>query len=544
MDNVEKGTSNKEGKLVAYFCMEYAIDQSLKIYSGGLGYLAGSHLRSAYSLNKNLVAIGILWKKGYYDQVRDEEQNMQARFLNKEYSFLEDTGIKFTIQVNGNTVWVKAMVLPSALFGTAPLYLLTTDLPENDFLARSIVDRLYAPETTAKVAQSILLGIGGGMLLDKLGIKPDTYHLNEGHGLPLAFYLLNKYKNKEEVKRRLVFTTHTPEKAGNDEHDYDLLLAMGFFYSLELEEVKQVTGMFGDSLNYTIAALKLSRIANGVSEIHGKVSRQIWQGNEGASEIISITNAQKKDYWMDAFMQKHFEAGDDRMISARKKELKKSLFEVVADQTGKLFDPEVLTIVWARRFAGYKRVDLLLRDYDRFIKLINNTLQPVQVIWAGKPYPEDYDGVNLFNRIKKTAAPLKNCAVLTGYELWLSAMLKKGSDIWLNTPRYPREASGTSGMTAAMNGSVNFSVADGWVPEFAKHGINSFVIPANESPEYFLRQDDEDHNRLFNILETEVVPTYYKDKNKWMQIVKNSMTDVLPQFDSDRMIREYYEKMY
>lgn len=535
---------DKPGKKVAYFCMEYAIDQSLKIYSGGLGYLAGSHLRSAYSLGKNFVAIGILWKRGYYDQLRAENQDMKACFLEKHYSFLEDTGIRFTITVYGTHVQVKALKLPSHIFQTAPLYLLSTDLSENDYLSRSIVDRLYAPETPAKVAQSILLGIGGGILLEKLNFQADTFHLNEGHGLPLAFYLYSKYRNLDEVKRRLVFTTHTPEKAGNDEHPYELLDKMGFFNYVPLNQVKEITRMSGDSLNYTIAALRMSKIANGVSKIHGNVSREMWAGNDGTCEIISITNSQNQGYWMDKNLEKHYREKDFVAFKDRKKELKRQLFEIVADQTGKLFDTEVLTVVWARRFAGYKRADLLLRDFERFSSLVNRHTDPIQVIWAGKPYPEDRDGVNMFNGIEKLTSYLKNCAVLTGYELKLSSMLKKGSDVWLNTPRFPREASGTSGMTAAMNGSVNLSVADGWVPEFGKHGINSFVIPANNSPEYFARQDEQDCNQLYKILETEVIPTYYRDNEKWMQIVKNGLDDVLPYFDSDRMVNEYYEKMY
>jgi starch phosphorylase len=319
---------------------------------------------------------------------------------------------------------------------------------------------------------------------------------------------------------------------------------MGFFDYLPLEQVKGLTGMFGHTLNYTIAALKLSKIANGVSKIHGKVSKQMWGADGGTCEIISITNAQNEDYWRDAHLKAHHNSGDRQSFLQRKDELKKQLFEVVADQTGKLFDPKVLTIVWARRFAGYKRADLLLKDYDRFLRLINGTTEPVQIIWAGKPYPEDYDGVNLFNGLIKLTASLKNCAVLTGYELSLSAMLKKGSDIWLNTPRYPREASGTSGMTAAMNGSINFSVADGWVPEFAKHGVNSFVIPANDSEAYFARQDDEDLSQLYKILETEVLPTFYHNHARWMEVVKNSINDVMPYFDSHRMVNEYYDKMY
>jgi starch phosphorylase len=220
------------------------------------------------------------------------------------------------------------------------------------------------------------------------------------------------------------------------------------------------------------------------------------------------------------------------------------LFKIVADQEGKLFDPKVLTIVWARRFAGYKRANLILRDYNKFLQLISNKETPIQIIWAGKPYPEDQTGVDLFNYIYGQIRQHPNCALLVGYELALSASLKKGSDVWLNTPRYSREASGTSGMTAAMNGSVNVSIADGWVPEFAQHGHNAFIVPRAAEGTSLEQQDDIEAKSLLDVLENEVIPTYYKNPSKWQEIVKNGMNEVVPQFDSNRMAIEYYEKLY
>ncbi|MDL5050255.1 alpha-glucan family phosphorylase [Oscillatoria amoena NRMC-F 0135] len=224
--------------------------------------------------------------------------------------------------------------------------------------------------------------------------------------------------------------------------------------------------------------------------------------------------------------------------------LKRKLFRVVANQTGKLFDENVLTIVWARRFAAYKRANLLLRDFNRFKALVGNKDFPIQIIWAGKPYPEDYTAINIFNEILWKTKPLANCTVLTGYELWLSGHLKRGSDIWLNNPRLYHEASGTSGMTAAMNGSVNVSIPDGWVPEFAKNGKNSFIIQpaANDLPQE--EKDKQEANNLYDLLENEIIPLYYKNPSKWLKIVKAGMKDVLPYFDSARMAGEYYEKMY
>jgi starch phosphorylase len=332
---------------VAYFSMEFGIDQALKIYSGGLGFLAGSHLRSAFELKQHLLGVGILWKYGYYDQVRDSNTLMKAEFIEKEYSFLEDTGIVFTVPVHDAQVHVKAFLLKPETFGTAPLFLLSTDLPENDYLSRTITHRLYDPNEGTRISQSIILGIGGAMLLDILALTPDVYHMNEGHSVPLNFYLYAKYKSLDEVRKRVVFTTHTPEMAGNEERRYDLLKEMSFFYHLQEHEVKSLLGMEGDNFNYTLAALKFSRKANGVSQLHGEVARQMWGGHPGTCKIIAVTNAQNKAYWKDPVMDKAIADNDHTAIVQRKKEMKRALFKVVADQCGKLFNENVLTIVWA-----------------------------------------------------------------------------------------------------------------------------------------------------------------------------------------------------
>jgi starch phosphorylase len=534
----------KYSKPVAYFSMEFAIDQPLKIYSGGLGFLAGSHLRSAYELKQNLIGIGILWKKGYYDQERNQDQTLRVSFRDKDYSFLVDTNIVFPITIHGSKVYVKAYLLKPEVFNSAPLFLLSTDIQENDYLAQTISHRLYDPNETTRIAQSILLGVGGAKLLDVLERETEIYHMNEGHALPMCFYLLDKYKNVEEVKKRVVFTTHTPEKAGNEEHSIPLLNSMSFFNGLTLDQVQEYVYPENGSLNYTLTALRLSKVANGVSQLHGEVSRKMWGDYQGICEIKAITNAQNKTYWSDPDMDKALADGDDKNLVARKKELKRKLFRVVANQTGKLFDENVLTIVWARRFAAYKRANLLLADFNRFIRLVTDKKHPVQVIWAGKPYPEDYEAINIFNEIYWKTKDLPSVTVVTGYELWLSGHLKKGSDVWLNNPRLYHEASGTSGMTAAMNGSVNLSIPDGWVPEFAKHGKNSYLInTAND----LLAQSSKDKleaQHLLDVLENEIIPTYYEKPAQWVKIMKSSMTDVLPYFDSGRMAKEYYDILY
>ncbi|MDO6391726.1 alpha-glucan family phosphorylase [Pontibacter sp. BT731] len=535
--------NEKYQKRVAYFSMEFGIHQALKTYSGGLGFLAGSHMRSAHDLRQNMIGIGILWKYGYYDQTRNDDQTMRVQFQKKYYTYLEDSGIMVTVNVNGHPVKVKALVLRPEVFGTVPMYFLTTNIPENDHLARTITFHLYDREPSTRIAQSIVLGIAGAKVVEELG-GADIYHMNEGHALPLAFYLQEKFGNAEEVRKRVVFTTHTPEKAGNEVHDIHLLNKMSFFNKSSLEEARHMTGMHGNFFDYTLSALRIARIANGVSQLHGQVARDMWYENENVCEIKAITNAQNARFWMDSTMRQALERDDTQALVQRKADMKQDLFELVADQTGKLFRKDVLTVVWARRFAAYKRADLLVHDIERFFEMISNKSQPVQVIWAGKPYPFDEGAVSVFNSLVNLSYQRKNFAVLTGYEIGLSRKLKQGSDIWLNTPRRPREASGTSGMTAAMNGAVNLSVLDGWLPEFARHGENSFVLPVVDTSLPDSMQDEIDHKNLMSILENDVIPTYYKDRGKWMNIVKQSMRDVMPFFDSDRMAHQYYEQMY
>ena len=533
-------------KKVAYFSMEFAIDQALKIYSGGLGFLAGSHMRSAYNLKQDLVGIGILWKFGYYDQSRNHDQTLQPTWTKKMYSFLVDTGIKFQIDIHNAPVWVKVWYLDPETFHTAPMFFLSTDVPENDHISKTICHRLYDANESTKIAQYILLGKGGAKLLDMMNFERDVYHLNEAHGLPAAFYLLRKFGgNLEKVREKLVFTTHTPEEAGNEKHNINLCYDMSYFSGLEIKEVKAIEGEEGDRFNHSLCALRMARVANGVSKLHGVVSNIMWNKYQGVCKIKSITNAQEFKYWADNPLYNAKDSSDDTLFDFRKKHVKKRLFKTVADQCGKLFDPNVLTIVWARRFAGYKRADLLLHDKERFLKMLNHPKYPVQIIWAGKPYPMDYAAISTFNSLVEQSKNHKNMAVLTGYELALSKLLKQGSDVWLNNPRVPREASGTSGMTAAMNGSINLSTDDGWIPEFAKHGENSFVVPKGDYMNMSVyEQDNYDLEKLYDILENEVIPTYYEDPKKWRKITQNAMDDVKLEFGSDRMADEYYKLIY
>ncbi len=534
--------ASKFKKSVVYFSMEFALDQSLKTYSGGLGFLAGSHMRSAFELKQNLIGIGILWKYGYYDQVRNTDNSMAIQFREKMYSFLKDTGIRFQITIQNRPVWIASYFLPPQTFGSAPMFFLTSDTEGNDNWARSISYHLYDADASIKIAQCMVLGLGGMKLLDELNYDPDIYHLNEAHAVSGLFHLYKKLGSIAEIKKHLVFTTHTPEEAGNEKHDINLLASMSFFNGIELPEVKKLTGIKDNVFNHSLIALRFSKKANAVSKLHGEVSRTMWNGYEGVCPITHVTNAQNNLYWVDDELEKARKKSDTKKISSRKKELKKVLFKTVADQAGKLFSPDVLTIVWARRFAAYKRPDLLTRDRERFERIMRNTKYPIQFIWAGKPYPFDGGAINMFNQLYYLSHLFPNMAVLTGYELALSKTLKDGSDVWLNTPVVTREASGTSGMTAAMNASLNFSTFDGWICEFANEQ-NSFIVPvAPAYPEW--DRDNTDINNLLDALEYRILPMYYDQPAEWQKMVLQSMNDVNAFFDSDRMATEYYEKVY
>ena len=533
-------------KGVAYFSMEFAIHQALKIYSGGLGFLAGSHMRSAYDLKQNVIGIGMLWSYGYYDQSRDEDRNLRVEFRRKRYHFIEDLNIEVMVEINSKPVYVKAYLVPADLFGTAPIILLSTDVEHNDYLSRTITHKLYDTHEETRIAQEIVLGVGGVKVLEALNHKVDIYHMNEGHALPMVFELYdNKFnKNKDALKEVVRFTTHTPEAAGNEIHDINLLHRMGFFDGLDLDEVRELTGMYDNEFSLTVGALRVAKIANGVSKMHAEVATDMWKEYEGTCEIIPITNAQNKKFWVDKALDKACDESEDKALLSRKKHLKKALFNEVANQTGKMFDPKVLTIVWARRFAEYKRPGLLKYDFERFERLVTRSDKPIQIIWAGKPYPHDSNAINLFNELNFISRNYKNVAVLIGYELELSMMLKKGADIWLNTPRITREASGTSGMSAAMNGAINFSIADGWHPEFCKEGKNGFTIKGSDVNSPIDVQDYNDNKSMMDIFEEQIIPMYYDSPKKWAKMMMRSMNDVHQGFDSSIMAEKYYNEMY
>ncbi len=524
---------------VAYFSMEIAIDQSLATYSGGLGFLAGSHMQSAGYLQMPMVGVTMLWSYGYYDQRINENGNVEVAYIRKHYDFLTDLNISTTVKVFGEDVVVKAFRVEPHLFGTCPIYLLTTDIEENSEWARKISHKLYDGDEKIRVAQETVLGIGGVRILQAVGYNFDCIHLNEGHALPAAFELLRQYNGDlKTVRQKTVFTTHTPVPAGNEVHWVDTLIEAGFFAGCSRETAVELGG---ENFSLTVAALRMSRIANAVSQLHGLVANKMWEWVKDRCPIKAITNAVNLHYWQDERIAK---AKTSQELLDAKYEMKKDLFQYISDTQGKRFDPNVLTITWARRFADYKRAWLILMDEDRISKLLNEN--KVQIIFAGKFHPDDTMGKETFNNILRKSYNMKNVVVLPGYELALSAKLKKGSDIWLNTPTRPLEASGTSGMSANMNGAVHFSIFDGWTVEGTFPGINGYTVeyPGLDDDIPWQERHWKDHRFIMNTLENEIIPTYYQNKEEWARLMRQAMRTAEGYFNSDRMVIEYFNRIY
>ena len=524
---------------VAYFSMEIALDQSLCTYSGGLGFLAGSHMLSAGYLQMPMVGVTMLWSYGYYDQRIDHSGQVEVAYIRKYYDFLTDLGITVEVETFGEKVKVKAYRVEPELFGACPVYLLTTDIEGNSEWAKRISHRLYDGDERIRIAQETVLGVAGVRVLQEVGYKFDVVHMNEGHALPAAFELLRQNNGDlNAVKRQTVFTTHTPVAAGNEVHWVDTLLEGGFFAGCSREKAVQLGG---ENFSLTVAALRMSRIANAVSQLHGLVANKMWEWVDGRCPIRAITNAVNLHYWQDKRM--NGDATDEELLTA-KLEMKKKLFKYIANVAGKRFDPNVLTITWARRFADYKRAWLILMNKERIEKLLNEN--KVQIIFAGKFHPDDVMGKEMFNKLLNRSHTLKNVVVLPGYELKLSAMLKRGSDIWLNTPLRPFEASGTSGMSANANGALHLSIYDGWTVEGTFNGINGYTV------EYEGLDDDmpweerhwKDHECIMSIIEDQIIPTYYNNKPEWARMMRQAIRTAEGYFNSDRMVIEYYNRLY
>jgi starch phosphorylase len=529
---------------VAYFSMEIAVDQSLHTYSGGLGFLAGSHMLSAGQLNLPMVGVTVLWTSGYGEQrivPQEGKDQVEIFYEERQYPFLTDLGKTVEVTIFGEPVKIKVYRLEPETFGSCPIIYLSTDIPENKPEHRALTNKLYDSDQKVRIAQEIILGVGGIRALHAAGEHFSLVHLNEGHALPACFEMLSSFGGDvEKVKSHTVFTTHTPVAAGNETHPVHLLAEAGFFVNTPVEHAIQLGG---EDFSLTVAALRLSRMANGVSQLHGQVANNMWSWVSNRCPIIAITNAVNLKYWQDPRLA-HFEGSDADLLRI-KREMKAELFSFIKERNGIEFNPDVLTVVWARRFTEYKRPALIFRDFDRIRGLLENN--KLQLIFAGKFHPLDTTGRNIFNEIIGYSKELPNLTVLTGYELELSGQLKRGSDVWLNNPLRPLEASGTSGMSANMNASIHVSTFDGWAVEGTYHGHNGYIINEAGTEEYLPAEErhQQDYEDMMHLLEDAIIPMYYaEDKTPWVRMIRNAMQSSSVYFHSDRMALEYFTRLY
>jgi len=522
--------------------MEYGLDSYFKMYAGGLGILAGDYLKGARDNGYPVVGIGIKWKQGYGDQSIDEQGKPYDSYHNYSYDFLEDTGVTVTVNIRRRDVVCKVWKLDK--FGNAPLYLLDTDLPENE--DAWITGQLYGWFGEERIAQEMVLGIGGVRALRKLGIDVDIYHFNEGHAVLAALELIREKTESsmdfaealDSVRQQVVFTTHTPVKQGNEEHYLDRLEYMGAFNGLTAEQMVYIGG---NPFNMTVAALRLSKKSNAVAALHAETANRMWEHVDFPKPIIGITNAVHVPTWVDKEMLNAVEGcGDIWNVHMKNK---RNLIEFVKKRTGTALDADVLLIGFSRRAAPYKRSNLIFSDESIIGPLLES--RKLQIVFSGKAHPLDDTGKKIVENLVSMSKKYPNAVVfLENYDMEIGRMLTRGSDVWLNNPRRPNEASGTSGMKAAMNGVLNLSILDGWWPEVCRHGENGWQIGDGFQSNDTQEQDKHDLQSLYKVLLDEVLPTYYNNRGKWIEMMKNSVKSTRYQFSMERMLKEYYEKLY
>jgi len=600
-------------KSVAYFSMEFGLHETMPIYSGGLGVLAGDHLKEASDLGLPLLGIGFLYAEGYFSQ-RISENGWQDS-INQPLNFdelplvpiMKEDGEPFSIHVEFPDRSVAAR-LWEVRVGRIPLYLMDSNLPTNTPEDRKLTARLYWSDIYLRISQEILLGVGGVRAMRALGHNPGVWHMNEGHA---AFQILERARELvaegkpfaeaiEETRVNNIFTTHTPVSAGNDEFPLwmidkylssywpDLGLSRDEFVDLARNQQS-----WGETFSMGVLALRHSDGKNGVSELHGRVARGMWnflwpEVAEDEVPISYVTNGVHTSTWLarrlgvlyneylgldwldrhdDHTLWDQIENIPDAKLWEVRNHLKRKLVFYMMERTrrrwtqggfhpvqaiasGLLLDPYVLTIGFARRFATYKRASLILSDLDRILDLVNQPNRPVQIIFAGKAHPADEPGKQLIQEVYRAVKKAENggrLVFLEDYDMNVARYLVQGVDVWLNTPRRPNEASGTSGMKAAMNGALNFSVLDGWWRE-AYNGHNGWAIGDDIAPDTE-SQDENDIQSLYATLENEIIPLYYdRDGDnlpaKWIELMKNSLRTVTPQFSMRRMVKEYFEQYY
>ncbi len=602
------------GRPIAYFSMEFGLHETLPIYSGGLGVLAGDHLKEASDLGLPLTGVGFMYAQGYFSQRISEDGWQEA--LNNMLDFnnlpalpvLDEAGDRLCVEVEFPDRMV-ALALWEIRVGRVPLYLLDSNLDPNSDSDKNLTARLYWSDLDRRVMQELLLGVGGVRALRALGYNPSVWHMNEGHA---AFLTLERARElvasgntfEEAIKKtrgQNVFTTHTPVAAGNDEFPLWLIekylaalwpqlkLTRDQFFDIARHQMPQ-----GEMFSMGVLALRNSNGRNGVSELHGRVARKMWhflwkEKDEEDVPITYITNGVHVSSWMARRLSNLFaerlgadwleyldepdfwsnvDGISDAELWAVRVHLKRKLAfymrERVRDRwtaggfhpvqvvsSGVLINPYALTIGFARRFATYKRASLVLSDVERLLDIINRPNMPVQIIFAGKAHPADEPGKQLIQEVYrqvKRAETGGRIVFLEDYEMNLARYLVQGVDVWMNTPRRPLEASGTSGMKAAINGALNFSVLDGWWRE-AYNGHNGWSIGEDKEMASQSVQDAQDADSLYNTLENEITPLYYDRDSKdisydWILRIKDSLKTNIPQFSTRRMVKEYVERLY
>jgi starch phosphorylase len=536
--------SSEKNPNVAYFCMEYGIDQRFKAYAGGLGILAGDYLKGAHDHQYPIIGIGIRWKQGYTEQKIDASGNAYDSYHNYKYDFLEDTGITVTVDIR--KVKVNCKVWKLNQFGNADLYLLDTDIPDNH--DSWITGQLYGWFGEERIAQEIVLGIGGIKAIRALGLPIDIYHFNEGHALFAGFELLREKmedegltfeKAVEVVKKEVVFTTHTPIVQGNESHPIDKIIYMGANLNLTRAQLTFLGG--GDPFNMTIGALRLSKIANGVAQLHGETSNKMWAEVDKRADILAITNAIHLPTWVDNAMIRAAEDGSD--LWEPHLQNKRALIDFIEAKNGVRLDEEKLIIGFSRRAAPYKRSDFIFSDLSIIEPLLLE--KKFQIVFSGKAHPlDDVGKLIVKNLVAMSRKYPKAVVFLENYDISIGRMLTRGSDIWLNNPRRPLEASGTSGMKAAMNGVLNLSILDGWWPEACVHGVTGWQFGDGFEHEKEEIQDAHDLKALYKVLLEEVIPAYYENKSAWMDMMRESILQTKEPFAVKRMLEEYYELLY
>ena len=607
----------EKGDLIAYFSAEYGLDQTIPIYSGGLGILSGDHLKSASDLGIPLVAVGLLYKNGYFNQKIDGNGNQETEYNDIDLYDLPINPVKNDVG-DDLIIFVKFpkrrlyLKVWSINVGRVKLYLLDSDIEKNNPEDRDVTLRLYGGDQEMRIRQEIVLGQAGVELLTKyLKLNPTVYHMNEGHSAFLTLELMKNIIKEKEVSfevakditsSKTIFTTHTPVPAGNDIFPLDLVekyfkdfwprlgLDREQFLRLGMKPGKELDNGF----NMGILALKIAGKKNGVSKLHGAVSRElfgeVWPNiaaNEApigyvtngihtcswlAPRMKELFNKYLIPYWQDnmhkdQIWEKIRNVPDDKLWQIHN-DRKIKLLRLVKDNTyerlrrsGYSYDeineitsklnPNALTIGFARRFATYKRATLIFKDLERITQIINNSERPVQIIFAGKAHPADKEGQDLIRYIHQVSMMPQfkgKIFLLENYNIAMSRYLVSGVDVWLNNPRRPMEASGTSGQKASVNGVINFSVLDGWWAEGYTQ-TNGWTIGSNQEYESYEAQDQADSQSLYKTLEEKIIPTFYdRDKNgmptKWIQIMKNSIITTGGKYSTSRMLVDYTKDYY